>query len=1101
MARFEFLATIGITGLMSAGNALGCGPWYEAPAPTLDYYIKQVPGKSFGEIVGHAAIDKTYPVAIDNAIDDLGKKFTLSAKPSDRVRAVDEWLAKARANGSPDTDLNLLETVRDAAATEGVSAEELTAFAQWRQQHAGWFSSDTADVDHSQDVKDQLDKASPALKPCWMYLAGATLFFSGPVNDSEGWFDRVLAQKEKSPSSEIALYMKGRCWWLRAHSAQPDKEAGDNARKWFHHYLELYPSGRFAADAWGWLGGLEADDAQALADFANQAESTDHPEVFASAESEVERIFSNLDYTTGDTGFDEVAQHPELALALTYVIVGTVTTPLPADDSYSPPAPEDQARLEKWRATALPKLATAVLAHKNLYRGAVGEDKYLTILAHAASDHGDQDKALDLIHMSEKDGQPSDDFLFVQGLVLQRAGQLTEAVKSYHQLLDQFPKSMLVPGTSYRLALALHDLKQDGQALLLLATLSDDKLPILYPTNEQDNVLPGLSPAYFRPVGNSIYYAVQSYPGANASQIRQTIDAILNFAPVESLAALLKETDPVHDIFRQQLREVVVTRFLAQDDFISAARYVGDPALETEFIGKGAQDGKLEVVKSSAPRNAAPVDQPHPALAAGALDLGAYWEAHRFQFTSLPLNPRFTRDDYFVNECELLRLQKNGEFLSYGKTEVAHDLDSRDELSHAEACWRKADDLDPHGEMAPKALWKTMQAQRMIAEENPYALQRAIDTHVAEDVKNEYDRLTREFPNSIAAKKYAAYWTMPDPGELYDFQARYPLRDKYPGYDSALNHYGHPQWFLALKIPFEDDQSVPTDSWQQVSDQLRKLPSTSGNETQTEFSQTVTDLRKRAGPLAVLLNRALEINCLDDLVDLGTVPNLDPAVRTGYITARLNLLSVLASETSGYFENPGNPAAAIASPLEGDPKAQPIADFIDAFNLSKNANDPAQLTDLAQTFLQKYPQSIKRELAAFYRIRGTLNAPPPAGGAQRNFDALDAAFGDYAKEFPQGKLAHGVLWMQGQEEVMKKHWGPAAHDFALLLDQNEAPELKQDSAYQLALIFDQLKDDDLRHATLEAVLADPLVQAKLKAYVACGELPFLKDFLIARAGP
>ena len=84
---------------------------------------------------------------------------------------------------------------------------------------------------------------------------------------------------------------------------------------------------------------------------------------------------------------------------------------------------------------------------------------------------------------------------------------------------------------------------------------------------------------------------------------------------------------------------------------------------------------------------------------------------------------------------------------------------------------------------------------------------------------------------------------------------------------------------------------------------------------------------------------------------------------------------------------------------------------------------------------------------------------------------------------------------------MKRNWGPAAHDFALLLDQNEAPELKQDSAYQLALVFDQLKDDDLRHATLAAILADPLVRAKLRVYIACGELPFLKDFLIAQAGP
>ena len=90
MARFEFLATIGIAGLISGGMALGCGPFYEAPPPTLDYFIKQVPAKSFGAIVDHSVIDKSLPVSIDFAINDLGKQFALSAKPSDRVHAVDD---------------------------------------------------------------------------------------------------------------------------------------------------------------------------------------------------------------------------------------------------------------------------------------------------------------------------------------------------------------------------------------------------------------------------------------------------------------------------------------------------------------------------------------------------------------------------------------------------------------------------------------------------------------------------------------------------------------------------------------------------------------------------------------------------------------------------------------------------------------------------------------------------------------------------------------------------------------------------------------------------------------------------------------------------
>lgn len=1102
MARFEFLTALSLVGLLPSGLALGCGPMYEAPAPTLDYYLKQIPGKSFGDIVGKTPIDSTYPVSIDNAVDDLGKKFAQAATPTERVQAVDDWLVKARASKSPDSDLNLLETVRDAAATEGVSASELTAYATWRLQHAGWFAGGNVDPDHLKELQNQMDHASPQLKPCWMYLMGATLFQSGDMDKSEWWFDQILAQKDPPPSAEIALFMKARCWCFRAHGDQGKKEDGDQARKWFQHYIALYPKGRFVADAWGWLGGLESDEALALVDFAKQAESTDHPEVFASAESEVERIFSNLDYNDGDAGFDEVARHPEMALALTYVIVGTVTTPLPADDFYSPPPAEAQARLEKWRASALPKLAAAVLAHKELYRGAADEDRYLTILAHAASDHGDQDKALSLIHLADNRVQPSDDFLFVRGLVLQRSGKLSEAAKSYRQLLDSFPKSALVPGTRYRLALALHDLKQNGEALLLLATLSDNKLPIQYPTDSQGNCLPSPSPSYFRPVANGNYYSMQSYPGASASQICQTIDTLLNFASIESLAPLLKNVDADHAVFRQQLREIVVSRCLAQDDFVSAANYAEDPTLKAEYGEKGVLAGKLLAVKLDPSRDAAATGLPHAALAASAMDLGSYWEAHRFQLLSIPLNPRYTRDDYFVNECDLLRLQKNGATLSYPKVDVDQDLDSRDELLHAEVWWRKAEAFAPHGDMASKAQWKIMQAQRLIAEENPYALQRAIDAHVAGDVRQEYDRLMQMFPDSIAARKYAAYWTLPAPADLDDFLARFQLRDKYPNYDSALSHYQHPRWFLALKIPFEDDQSVEQTLWWEVTDPLSKLPSTSANDPQAKFAQTVTDLRKKAGPLALILDRALVINCLDDFVDLSTVPHLDPAIRMRYVACRLGFLETQQTQASGYFNDQGNQNASTpAQSLTGDPKFQPIADFIDALNMSGSANDFTKLPGLAQAFLQKYPQSPKRELAAFYLIRGELNAPQPNAGTPENFDAVDAAFQAYEKEFPHGKLRHGVLWMRGQEEVMKRHWGKAAHDYALLLDQNEAPELKQDSAYQLALIFDQLNDDDLRHATLEAVLADSPAREKLKVYVACGELPFLKDFLVAQMGP
>ena len=609
--------------LSSMGAAMACSFPYEAAPPTLDYYLSKLPRKNFSNIMGKREATTLLYHGLDAALDDLAKSFANGPSPR-LVHQVNEELVAARANLAENSDLNALENIRDAATAQGVPGTEMRDYVLWRKDHNSWFSARKLSPEDLAEVSEKMEAASPALKPCWLYLLGALNYHMSKIREAEACFDGVLAGQQPNAASEMALYMKGRCQFALRFDSYPDV-----SRKTFHQYLKLYPKGRFSADCWGWLGGLEKDHGLALVDFVKQAKATDHPEVFDSAVKQIEENIMDISRDPGTQSFDQIAQHPELALALTYAILNTTSIPMPEDDYHSLPTSAEEIRLKDWRTAALPKLATAVLAHQQLYKGAVGEERYLTILAHAASDHGDQKQALALMALTQKKSGSSDDFLFVKGLVLQRSGQPEAAIKVWKSLIATYPESSLLPGTRYRLALALHDCKRDGDALLELAAFSENKLPV------SDLKSDGNHGACFRYRGR--YDEPQEGAGADWPQVQQTMETLLNFAPLESLASALEGSDAVHETFREQLRRVIVSRCLAHDDFVAAANFTHDPDLKKEFETKGARSGALLTAKLTSPRNAAPVVIPRAALAAGAQDMAAYWESHRFKLIWVPL--------------------------------------------------------------------------------------------------------------------------------------------------------------------------------------------------------------------------------------------------------------------------------------------------------------------------------------------------------------------------------------------------------------------------------------------------------------------------------
>ena len=379
-----------------------------------------------------------------------------------------------------------------------------------------------------------------------------------------------------------------------------------------------------------------------------------------------------------------------------------------------------------------------------------------------------------------------------------------------------------------------------------------------------------------------------------------------------------------------------------------------------------------------------------------------------------------------------------------------------------------------------------------MAEASPYALERAAQTDVGKQSRGEYDRLRHAFPGSAEAEKYAVWWTIP----ARDGTVVRPWeRQEWGEYEEPRAHrFGHPKWFEALKIPFEDDHGAMARKWAIVDKEVEDLPKDTAQDTPAQFAKRVRDLREKVYPLALINNRNPEVNCLDDLVDLSTVKGLDAETRTSYVQFRL---AVMRNEddwdryaASSYADTPGSEK--ILDAFRHDPRTQVIADFIEALDIRRDAHI------LPEDFLKKYPKSVKREMVAFHQIRRAYHENQSHPEDPATMVALNKAFQTYGKEFSHGTFENDVLFLHGQVEEKQGHGGAAVRYYAIVLEQQKSPELKQDAASRIGDIFDQLNDDELRHALLQQILKDPPSSRILRKYVECGELPFLKGYLLTR---
>ena len=904
------------------------GDSYEYPAKLSDT-LDILPAKSLGEIFRetlriHPPVENWDSAKLRELADRLGKEPLPQL-----LKAADDLIAQARASYTPgDDSCNLAHDVRDAVA---VSAENPSAAREYILERLDGHLS-VGELDQRAEL------ARGAIKANWLYLCGAHRFAGGDREECQAWFNRVVKEFPKSPRAEMAMFMSARCAFSatrRLEEASENEETLANARKIaiarFDSLRKRYPHGRFDADALGWLGALAFDSKdylKALDYYIAQAETPGHPETLMSAIYNCEKTLAHLaPKPGGDAAFALIARHPRIAMAFTYLVLAS-----PEADNYNGKW-DNPADVRKWRRTILPRIAAAVAKQKDSYKSNDWRPRYLAMLVHAASASGNHAQALQLSQISPDQLKRSDDLLFARAIALQRTNKTHEAIDAFQTFLSTFPKSRMTPGVKIKLALALADNHQTGDAIAalrdLLATaspdqgkstsaaeetadennsgssdeaesenednsqLNDDKQTGDENTSESESGATGYGQLNKFPLTTRLYMSDSGgYPagelhwnaadsavyenisGADEEQIYQFIDTLLNFAPLPELLGTPEDKN-LDEAGKRKVRAILGERYLAAENFAEAKKYIVDPH-QLDFVSR------LEQLTSD--KGGTPQQKPERML-----KVGDTWAEARGLLLRAPLDTELHEGAPISG---LLR-RENGHTLRL--PDVEDQLDERDELHHASRWWMRAARAVPGTPLSAKARLKALEALPQIARVSLYSEQRAREIKLEAVSREIYDKLCSESPNSPEAQRFAAYWSLPPEQkeseetttDVWAQSGVTPL----VACDDTATPLGYP---ISAKNAFD---ALP-----------RKNPSGSSDEEQeryrvwNEIEKRVTALRGTwdAGEvkdLAQLVRKNITkredvtlANCLDDLAQFLSERNLTPDAAVAYVNLRLDLL-------------------------------------------------------------------------------------------------------------------------------------------------------------------------------------------------------------------
>lgn len=1153
--RIILLAATGVLCLCTTPLFATGGDWFDEPPPPLGDALDFLPGKSLGEIFletdAHPSDNETPD--FDQEILKLAQRLR-SEPAAPLVAVVDGLLKQARQHySSRGGSCNLLHDVRDVLVGSAENKAAAADYLKWRVAHKSTFATTpkTEGEDEAQseskknssesvDLEKKAQETSGPLKAHWLYLMGAETFRAGDRTKCAALFERVVKEFPAHPRAEIALFMQARCAFSesrRGIDSQDDRTeeatgerapARKKAAEMFERYRKQYPKGRFEADALGWLGALAFDSEdylKALEYYIAQAETPGHPETIKSAVFMCEKCLVRVAEQPDSTAaFAMIARHPRIAMGFTYLVLSA-----PEAKNYDGQI-DKPADVKKWRRTILPRIAAEVVKQKQIYQSGDWKPRYLAMLAQAASATGKQDEALQLTNLSPAELERSDDLLMVRALAFQRAGKAAEAIATYRKFLAKFPKSALAAGVRLRLGLALQDNHQAGAAVVELWRLlegpnEEDSKAAEDSTAEKDE----LEASDFR-YPSSRYTSGEQYPdgeeewdlknssvypdltGADVEQIQQAIDTLLNFAPLTELVTALadrgfKEKD------KKEFRAVVAQRYLAAENFTEAKKFMAPD----EFNQIAANLEKLTRAAAGPPQE----------KAEAMLKLGDAWAEARGLLLRAPLDTRVNLLKRSGGALDAMARRANGRSIQLKN--IDDELSQRDELRHASRWWLNAARARPGTPLGAKARWKALEAMPKIAVASEYAEQLAREIKGEAVSKEIYDRLRTEAPDSVEAKRLAAYWSFPaapDPAAQRDY-------DEFSTRDAHILGYPYDDFGA---FPHQDseaaDYNVRRDMMKRIASLPEKASSASPATMATEVRELDTWMRKNIADI----DDAITMNFLDDLAQFFAERNITPEMQKTYVAVRFDVLKSNGfAATTGDDDSPRKKDSDIVAEIDAalkDPAMQPVADYLE-FSLiglkagdrikveteiadEKNedgkaaytSRDHAGMEKMARDFLQKYPKSRKREAALFVIARSVqaLSRPylcdvgeprPGSEGADdlevvlksHQREAFDpkrvlGALDEYDREFPHGRYAADVRNLRAMT-LWRMHDWPQALDLTLAqLDDKSKPDLQPEAALRLANIFAQLAEAEYRADLLDAIRARPAAMSQLKVFLA-----------------
>jgi len=990
------------------------GGWFEQTANLSDS-LDMLPGKSLGEIFLETS---TIPPAegelnFSEEAKDVANRLGKDPLPK-LLKLSDHWIEQARIHHDNNA-CNLAHDLHDAIADSADNADGAREYMLWRLDHTA-LSDD--------NLEQRAEAAKGQIKANWLYSCGAVRFTAGNRTDCQQWFNRVVKEFPKSPRAEIAMFLNARCAFSASRAESAESKARETAITAFETFRKRYPRGPFDADALGWLGALAYDDQnyfKALEYYIAQAETPEHPETLPTAIYSCEKALAHVAAKPGnDAAFALIARHPRIAMAFTYLVLSA-----PEADNYDGQW-DNPADVRKWRRTMLPRIAAAVAKQKDSYKSGDWQPRYLAMLVQAASATGNHAQALQLSQIAPDQLKRSDDLLFARGVALQRANKSTEAIAAFKTFLQTFPESLMQPGVRLRLALALQDNHQAGEAIAVLCDLLPKSESEATPAPDQANAEkdkdaeseePDESDASEESAASSDalggrFTDGETYPtsetdwkmtessvypnlsGADEDQIQQFIDTLANFAPLPELVTMLNGAK-FEEASKTDLRAVLAERYLVAENFAEAKRYVTNPAtLKT-----------VERLEQLTKENAGSVQQ----KAERMVQLGDLWAQARGQLLRAPLD---TKTHFYTLPRTSDGLTRRGNGVALHQAKVEDQLDDRDELHHAARWWMRAARLVPGTPLAARARWEALEALPKVARASDYAETRAKEIKLEAVSREIYDKLRSESPKSPEAQRLAAYWSVPvsakqtsDEGETMEGFITYSWPNACK--DEAASR-GYPfsddDAFQVLAKLSDDRNYQRTEAPDDLTNRVKALRRTAATSDPADLLNQVKALAEETRASATGPEDAGGINCMEDLAQFLAEPGVTREAQEIYVNLRLDILhrarAALPDPGIGGKDDDESVKGEIDT-AQKNPVFKDLGDYLDfcrialvagaRFDVATDIPDPkdpdhpatyisrdhAAMEKMARAFLQKYPHSHKKEAATFVVARAVYSLSCP----------------------------------------------------------------------------------------------------------------------------